>query len=277
MCHPDGRISFFNDTALNVAPIYGELESYARDLCIDPPLIQRDHAVVFKSTGFFVWKKDDNCLIFDVGDVGASYLPGHAHADTLSIECSINGKNLIVNSGTSDYQRGFLRTFQRSTKAHSTVTINGFDSSETWASFRVARRAKVIKTLVQNEFDKSIFKAKHNGYSRLKGRFFHEREIHCEPKGITIIDSIFGNADAEIVVNYFLAPGILATKLSPFSYRLVDEYGFIDAEIEFSEVTTDLSPAYWYPEFGSSEKNFKLSVRYDGKVPKLIKTKLKWS
>ena len=68
------------------------------------------------------------------------------------------------------------------------------------------------------------------------------------------------------MVNYFLAPGILATKLSPFSYRLVDEYGFIDAEIEFSEVTTDLSPAYWYPEFGSSEKNFKLSVRYDGKV-----------
>ena len=67
-------------------------------------------------------EKDDNSLIFDVGDVEAGYLPGHAHADTLSVECSINGKNLIVNSGQ------IIESFRHfgDHKAHSTVTINGF-------------------------------------------------------------------------------------------------------------------------------------------------------
>ena len=42
-------------------------------------------------------------VIFDVGDVGARYQPGHGHADTLSFEMSNKGKRIIVNSGINTY------------------------------------------------------------------------------------------------------------------------------------------------------------------------------
>ena len=64
-----------------------------------------------KSSGFFVWREEQNYLVMDAGQVGPNYLPGHAHADTLSFECSINGEQVIVNSGISEYQIGNMQNF----------------------------------------------------------------------------------------------------------------------------------------------------------------------
>ncbi len=45
-------------------------------------------------------------LVCDCANVGPDYLPGHAHADTLSFELSLDGRRLFVNSGTSVYGIG---------------------------------------------------------------------------------------------------------------------------------------------------------------------------
>ena len=79
--------------------------------------------------------------LLDVAPVGPDYLPGHAHADTLSFELSLFGQRVLVNSGTSQYEAGPERSRQRGTAAHNTVIVDGHDSSEVWAGFRVARRA----------------------------------------------------------------------------------------------------------------------------------------
>ena len=47
-----------------------------------------------------------------------------------------------MNSGTSEYGLGEERQRQRGTAAHNTVVIDGENSSEVWAGFRVARRAR---------------------------------------------------------------------------------------------------------------------------------------
>ena len=67
-------------------------------------------------------------LIADLSEVGASYIPGHAHADTLSFELSLFGKRLFVNSGTSSYSLGPERHRQRSTIAHNTVCVSGVNT-----------------------------------------------------------------------------------------------------------------------------------------------------
>jgi uncharacterized heparinase superfamily protein len=45
-------------------------------------------------------------LILDVAPVGPDYLPGHAHADTLSFELSLFGQRVFCNGGTSRYGPG---------------------------------------------------------------------------------------------------------------------------------------------------------------------------
>ena len=47
--------------------------------------------------------------IFDAAEIGPAYLPGHGHADTLSLEVSIDGQRLVTNSGTSTYQDDAVR------------------------------------------------------------------------------------------------------------------------------------------------------------------------
>ena len=44
--------------------------------------------------------------LLDVARVGPDYLPGHAHADTLSFELSLYDRRTIVNCGISQYANG---------------------------------------------------------------------------------------------------------------------------------------------------------------------------
>ena len=124
--------------------------------------------------------------LLDVAPLGPDYLPGHAHADTLSFELSLFGQRVIVNGGTSRYGSGPERLAERGTAAHSTVQIDGADSSEVWGGFRVARRARPRDVRVHPGLDPLPpvlspaaagacagvleVSAAHDGYCRLPGR-----------------------------------------------------------------------------------------------------------
>jgi uncharacterized heparinase superfamily protein len=96
------------------------------------------------------------------------YLPGHAHADTLSFELSLGGNRVLVNCCISEYGSQAGRQRQPGTAAHNTVTINGQNSSETWAGFRVARRAHA--QLCDVSYDgAAVIEGRHDGYARLPG------------------------------------------------------------------------------------------------------------
>ena len=103
--------------------------------------------------GFQFCQKSDNIILKTVvqienskavviGDVGPiDLLFRSTHADTLSFEFSLFGQRLIVNSGT-EYGFGTERLRQRGTFAHSTLSINGVNSSDVWSGFRVGSRAR---------------------------------------------------------------------------------------------------------------------------------------
>ena len=276
MLHPDGRLPFFNDAAVNISASFGALSDYATSLDLGLLRISEYEEIKLENSGFYIWKNGSSKLFFDVGEIGASYLPGHAHADTLSIECSINGKNPIVNSGTSDYAVSELRAYQRSTAAHSTVEINGENSSETWSSFRVARRAKIVERSSFKSNQSVFFRASHDGYYRFPGRYIHSRRIECKPKLIEILDKVTGVSDGNLKINFFLAPEIKTEKLGSRLYKLSNITGEIDATIEFSDGEVELKDTFWYPGFGEQKKNTKLQVKFSGDMPKQIITKLIW-
>ena len=117
----------------------------------------------------------DMVALLDVGEVGPDYLPGHAHADTLSFEMSVFGQRVVVNSGTSCYGLGAERSRQRGTSAHSTVEVNGMDSSEVWGGFRVGRRARPFDVVVEETGRGVEVACSHDGYRRLPGQPVHRR------------------------------------------------------------------------------------------------------
>ena len=102
MCHPDGEISFFNDSALGIAPKIHDLKSYANRLNINYKSIKFNKIINLSNSGYIRMTSNDAVALLDTAPIGPDYLPAHAHADTLSFELTLFGQRVFVNSGTSD-------------------------------------------------------------------------------------------------------------------------------------------------------------------------------
>jgi len=208
MCHPDGEIAFFNDAAIGIAPDLAALVDYARLSGIGPPSAPAALRH-FASSGYVRAQVGTAVLMADVGEIGPDYLPGHAHADTLSFELSVQGQRVVVNSGISEYGVGAERLRQRGTAAHSTVQIDGEDSSEVWGGFRVARRARPFDLTAREEGETVVIEGSHDGYARLKGRPIHHRQWRLGSRRLCVTDTISGQR-REAIARYHLHPSVAA-------------------------------------------------------------------
>lgn len=192
MVHPDGDIPFFNDGAFGVAPRAAELAGYSArlDLPASPPVSTPIHWLEY--SGYVRLQQAQAVVFLDVAPIGPDYLPGHGHADTLSFEFSLGQERIVVNGGTSTYQPGPQREAERATRAHSTVQIDGRDSSEVWSSFRVGRRARVRDIEMRSEGVVTV-SAAHDGYRWRPGRPVHRRAWRFEPHRLVVRDAIEGD------------------------------------------------------------------------------------
>src|SRR5690606_3824790 len=134
------------------------------------------------ASGYRSYKAERYEIKIDFAQVGASYQPGHAHADALSFVLYEKDVPLFVEQGTSTYQKGKRRNLERSTEAHNTVVVNGMNQSEVWDGFRVGRRAKTII----HEDTSGIYEASHDGYK--KYGILHKRRFLFDKKEIQLFD-----------------------------------------------------------------------------------------
>jgi uncharacterized heparinase superfamily protein len=215
MCHPDGEISFFNDAAIGIAPSPAELDRYGDEVGASPmdgapPGGNALHLSRLASSGYLRIDAPNAAVLLDVAPVGPDYLPGHAHADTLSFEASIFGQRLIVNGGTSQYGLGPEREEERGTPAHSTVTVNCENSSETWSGFRVARRAHPFELMVKEEKGLVQVSCAHDGYRRLRGRPVHRRSWKLAADSLLVEDRVEGEFNSA-VARFHLHPAVVVS------------------------------------------------------------------
>lgn len=134
---PDGSWALMNDAAIEIAPTSNQLFSAAKYLKIDfcsQPLSE---------SGFRKLVGNNWEAIVKVGPIQPSYQPGHAHADINSFCLWYNGKQLVVDPGTSTYSISGQRDKERSTLSHNTVSICEMNQSDVWGGFRVGKRARV--------------------------------------------------------------------------------------------------------------------------------------
>ncbi|MGB3646410.1 MAG: alginate lyase family protein [Mesorhizobium sp.] len=249
MCHPDGEIAFFNDTAIGVAPPPAELERYARRLGCPALSSTTPGCRHLADSGYIRLQNERAVVLIDVARIGPDYLPGHAHADTLSFELSLDGQRAIVNSGTSVYGTGPERLRQRGTAAHNTVNVAGRNSSEVWSGFRVARRARPFGLVIKAAEQAAEVECGHDGYAGLAGRPLHRRMLKLLPDGLDVTDSVAGGthaAEARFHVHpdwtvSASADGGEGAILSPKGWK-------IDWQIETGH--GKLQASLFHPEFG---------------------------
>src|SRR5690606_20370317 len=96
MSHPDGSLGLFNDCAAGMAPSIAEIERYAADLRVEAEHPAAEGVVHLVDSGYARIARGGAVALLDIAPVGPDYLPGHAHADTLSFELSVHGRRVIV-------------------------------------------------------------------------------------------------------------------------------------------------------------------------------------
>ena len=248
MSHPDGEISFFNDAAFGIAPEPAQLFNYAHRLNFATSRFNR-RIQDFHESGYTVLSNSNFYLIADLSAIGPDHFPAHAHADSLSIELSIAKYRVFVNSGVSTYETGSERLYQRSTKALNTAEISFTNSSEIWSSFRVGRRAKIIRKEINDEDDCTSISGAHDGYYDLCHGLVHKRIIKLCSQSLHIEDSVTKSGFPS-VVRYFLHPSISVKSVANEACTLeLPNNKTVNIQISGANDVQTKS-VHWFPKFG---------------------------
>ena len=157
----------------------------------------------FQASGYTLCKPiDDVKILFDHGALGMPPSYGHGHADALSLIVLLKDKEIFVDSGTYGYavERNWRQYF-KSTAAHNTVTVddrdqatylNGFMWKDAYSSGLIHR---------QEEQDKTLLLAKHNGYAQIG--VIHYRGLYIDhANGVVILDRLVGDGNHKLTLRW---------------------------------------------------------------------------
>jgi hypothetical protein len=237
MLHPDGRIALFADAAFGIAYESSDVLAAAEHLLevsgrwagtVPGPfcsLVQVPSGTATGASNLFTAKSssltatgyfslgdvlEGDKLIVDGKPMGPDFLPAHGHCSLFSYELSIAGERFIVDSGVQEYEAGPWREYWRSTRAHNTVSVDGAEQSEIWASFRVGQRTSLQgRTYLQRGLS-AIFVGLHRGFAGQKQPTPHRRFIVALPRRRwVILDEVFGAGNHTVQSFIHLAPDIV--------------------------------------------------------------------
>jgi len=269
----DGEMPLFNDAALGVTPPAPTITSYGRqvlgmedgaDRAAQGPL-----RVCKADTGYFGYRNGGESLLIDCGPGGPDYQPGHTHADTLGYELCLDGRRIVVDSGTYDYENTPLRHYLRSTAAHNTVVVDGESQSEVWGAFRVARRARPLYAELSLLVDGNLtFCGAHDGYHRLSGHVVHERHITVRVgQSWDIRDCITGTG-VHLVESYIhLHPECRVERVAAQEYLVLVDLKPVVRIVVASAAEVAEERGVYCPRFGQQQERTTLVLRSKMTLP----------
>jgi hypothetical protein len=204
MQRPDGQPALFNDGWLDLAP--------RLELPRAP-----DGLTVLRESGFAVVRDGPLWLAFRCGPLAPSFLPAHVHADALSFQLWWDGEPVVVDPGSYTYEPGEDRDWFRSTRAHSTLCIDGRDQFELWGAFRAGPLPSVrLEHAGRREL---VASASYRGVR-------HERCVRWDAGEVTVDDAVVGRART-VDSRLLLAPGARVEAEAIGALELIPEEGWL--------------------------------------------------
>ena len=260
---PDGAVPLLNDGY----PVPAALVAAVRpDPVPDVPLVRLpDTGLIRAAVGG--WH-----LIADVGAPCPDELPAHAHADTLGCLLHVDGTPLLVDTATSTYAAGPVRSYERSTAAHNTAEVDGANSTEVWGAFRAGRRARVSGTGASSEAGGVTADAAHDGYRRLPGRPVHRRRWSLTGAGLQVDDEVTGGQRHAVVVRWHLAPGAAVQLQAGGAVVTTAAGGFLVSVIAWARLRLGVEPGMVATGFQRTTVAPVLTCRIDSGLPVRVST-----
>ncbi len=202
--HGDGGLALFNDS--------GEEEGWFIDVVLTRAEARGKPLDAAPHTGFQRLTANRTLILMDTGTAPAFGLDGHAHAGTLSFEMSIGKERLVVNCGAYADDNADWRAAQRSTAAHSTVTVADLNSAAVLPSGSLGVRPENV-AVERSESDGNVWiDASHDGYARILG-MTHTRRLYLSANGGDVRgeDTLEGKGSHKFAVRFHLHPSVKAS------------------------------------------------------------------
>jgi uncharacterized heparinase superfamily protein len=304
MRHPDGEIALFADSALGIARRPDDLLAAAERLLgvrgrwrevrpgpygalLNAAEVQNEETIPAPLTGPRFWSatgyvaipgaSSDDRLMIDAKPIGPSHLPAHGHCSLFSYELSLQGRRIIVDSGVEEYQAGAWRNFWRSTRAHNTVTVDGGEQAEIWASFRAGRRTRLLQSMLIRNESSTLFAGCHGGFQGQGRPTPHCRFIAALGGGVwLVLDEISGKGRHRVESFVHFAPetqcriGEKYTEIGLETMRLRIYpwvQGIEPMQVSCLQGQTDPIQGWYAPEFGVRQQNPVLCFSSEALLP----------
>ena len=187
-------------------------------------------------------------VVVDCAELGFNSLSAHGHADALSFVLCAFGREVFVDPGTFDYfTYPEWRSYFRSTHAHNTVGVDGFDQSVMMGPFMWGQRAtsRLIEWIPWPDGGGRLV-AEHDGYIRLEDPVFHRRifELNPQTRRLSITDRISASTTHRIAICFHLAEDCNAS---------VDSQGNIGIVLPEGKLSLSVDPRLKVTLFKGSE------------------------
>jgi hypothetical protein len=227
---------------------------------------------IFKNSGYTIINTPNGVqLIFHHGPLGMPPLYNHGHADALSIALDINEKRILVDPGTYKYNGApEWRRYFKGTRAHNTITIDGYDQSIQETGF-IWSHAYQVKLLGFSEhYGKFLINAEHDGYKRLEKPVWHRRSVlFFDDCCFLIKDSFEGKGPHDFEINFHLHPNAGLIKKNSW-WQISNEGARIYMRLleneDFLTICGSTDPMHgWYsPRYGEKLKCNVMSYKKRG-------------
>ena len=253
--YKNGNIPMVNDATFNIAPNSKKIFTYAKHLGIN------SQDIPLSDSGYRKINSNNYELLIDVGNVGPSYQPGHAHSDTFNFELIKDGNPIFVDTGISTYEKNAIRQYERATHSHNTVKIGSKEQTQVWGGFRVAKRARITHLIEKP----NLIEASHDGY--LSDGYKHTRSFLWGEKYLILKDKI-NRSTSNNAKAYFHLHSSVTKPLVDGNTIILESSG---VSIEFERASTICIEEYQLSVgFNKTNLAYKIVVLFD----QTLKTKI---
>ncbi len=202
--HGDGGLALFNDSC--------EEEGWLIDVVLTRSETRGKPLESAPHSEFERLNANRTTITMDVGTPPPKGYDAMAHAGALSFEMSVGKERLVVNCGAHHGDNTAWTTAQRTTAAHSTVTVEDVNSAEILENGGFSHRP-VKLSVDRKEADGDIWiEATYDGYQRTFG-LVHSRRLYLGANGGDLRgeDTLTGEGNNKFVVRFHLHPDVRAS------------------------------------------------------------------
>lgn len=174
-------------------------------------------------------------VVFDCGNLGFKSIAAHGHADALSFSLRAFGSDVFVDPGTYDYfTYPAWRAYFRSTRAHSTVEVDGLDQSVMLGPFMWGSRARARCVAWEPKTQGGRVMGEHDGYTRLEDPVLHRRTLELDERSrvLTIRDEIVARQTHEVTAYFHLAEDAVLNAERANRYQIAVRGGTVTLEVD---------------------------------------------